>query len=56
MQGRENWSFHKSPDGWIWLYVDPLTGEKKRPASPFDSFLDCVEDAARNGYLRPRFM
>ena len=54
LHGIDEWTFHQTPDGWVWRYRDSETGEEKQSPVAFSSIVDCIDDAARAGYFEPR--
>ena len=45
-----NWEFRKLPDGWAWAVHDRHGVDPKVSPTVFVTLLECLADAARNGY------
>ena len=54
MSNIKGWAFNRMADGRRWSYADPESGvEQKQSSQGFETILECINDATRNGYERP---
>jgi hypothetical protein len=45
-----SWSFTREVTGWRWHRIAENVGVENTSSRAFASFLECIDDAGRNGY------